>query len=83
MSLLPSDEKRLPSKYREQMVHKLFGGSLKTKYDRQGNCVCVALKGVVGKNVSCQIYEHRPKVCAQYMPGSINCTAARLVAGID
>ena len=83
VTLMPSDEKRLPAKYREQMVQKIFGGSLNTKHDKQGNCVCVALKGVVGKSVSCMIYEHRPKVCRDFTPGNVNCTAARLVAGID
>lgn len=29
---------------------------------------CVALEGVVGRGVSCQIYEQRPSVCREFEP---------------
>ncbi|MDN8032124.1 hypothetical protein QZN17_26515 [Burkholderia multivorans] len=31
---------------------------------------CVALAGKIGQRVSCLVYEHRPSVCREFMPGS-------------
>jgi len=38
-------------------------------------CVCVALRGTVGKRVSCGIYARRPHACRIFEKGSENCLA--------
>ena len=49
---------------------------------------CTALKGVVGKDVSCSIYLNRPGCCREFKPsyekGSVNerCEQARLNKGL-
>lgn len=43
---------------------------------------CVALAGEVGCNVGCSIYQHRPKACRAFVPGSALCYEAREAAGI-
>ncbi|MFP3506912.1 YkgJ family cysteine cluster protein [Burkholderia sp. SIMBA_062] len=47
-------------------------GRMKCDGDR-----CVALVGKVGEQVSCSIYEHRPGVCREFMPGSDGCHQVR------
>lgn len=56
--------------------------SLSTKYDRRGNCRCKALRGTVGRRVSCSIYDRRPRVCSRFKPGSKACLVAREESGI-
>ena len=56
---------------------------LATKEDKQGNVVCVGLRGTVGRRVSCRLYEARPEVCRKFEPGSLSCKAARAQAGLD
>jgi Fe-S-cluster containining protein len=55
---------------------------LGTKENRQGDRVCVALDGRVGKQVFCTIYEHRPSLCRQFEAGSPECFEARRAAGV-
>lgn len=43
---------------------------------------CVALKGKVGKKVSCAIYEDRPSTCREFEPGSEHCLEARRKSGM-
>jgi Fe-S-cluster containining protein len=38
---------------------------------------CAALDGVVGMDVSCRVYEKRPKICRVFPVGSKSCLAAR------
>ena len=38
---------------------------------------CIALKGEVGKQVRCTIYEDRPQVCREFEQGSAACDIAR------
>ena len=38
---------------------------------------CVALKGDIGKDVGCTIYEQRPSPCREVMPGDPQCLKAR------
>lgn len=38
---------------------------------------CAALKGKVGLNVRCGIYEQRPRACSDFDPGSPACIKAR------
>lgn len=56
---------------------------LKTKHDASGNCVCIALRGAIGKRVSCGIYDRRPHLCQRFAPGGESCKYARQIAGID
>jgi len=54
--------------------------SMKTAYDSRGNCRCKALEGVVGRRVSCGIYDRRPSVCRKFEPGTDVCDYARRLA---
>ncbi len=50
--------------------------------DRRGRCV--ALKGTVGRKVSCSIYSVRPEGCVDFEPGSERCLEIRrMVLGIN
>jgi uncharacterized protein len=42
---------------------------------------CVALEGIVGREVACSIYQNRPRACAQFISGSPLCLEARKAAG--
>ena len=44
---------------------------------RRNDVVCVAFRGTIGKKCSCTIYEHRPKVCRAFRPGSKGCKHLR------
>ena len=56
--------------------------SVKTCYDRRGNCKCVALEGELGGKVRCTVYDIRPSVCRNFKPGSAVCYEARRAAGM-
>ncbi len=43
---------------------------------------CVALRGKLGRKVSCAIYDYRPKGCRMVEPGDRRCLAARAERGI-
>jgi hypothetical protein len=43
----------------------------------QKNPRCCALKGEVGQQVSCQIYEQRSGTCREFQAGDAHCQAAR------
>jgi len=43
---------------------------------------CAALKGNIGKNTSCAIYDVRPEVCRTCMPGDAECIMARRKFGL-
>lgn len=43
---------------------------------------CVALAGAVGHRCKCKIYDRRPAVCREYVPGSPECLESRRVAGL-
>lgn len=38
---------------------------------------CTALKGVIGERVACVVYDARPEVCRECMPGDTECRIAR------
>src|SRR5690606_2173226 len=38
---------------------------------------CGALVGVVGEKVSCSIYQDRPRVCREFLPGTDDCARVR------
>ncbi len=44
---------------------------------------CVALEGTIGEQVSCRIYEQRPRICHQFEAGSDKCHALRRAYGIE
>lgn len=54
----------------------------------QKNPRCVSLDGVIGKSISCQIYENRPEPCRTFLPsyedGFVNerCEKARINKGL-
>jgi len=49
-----------------------------TKYDKDGNTVCVGLKGTLARKVSCALYENRPSVCRDSIqPGNKDCKTLR------
>jgi Fe-S-cluster containining protein len=54
---------------------------IKTHWTDNGQ-VCVLLKGQVGQNVTCSIYDKRPQACRDYAAGDERCLSARLRAGI-
>jgi Fe-S-cluster containining protein len=44
---------------------------------------CVALQGDIGHSVGCGIYEQRPQVCREVMPGDPQCLKARAAHGLS
>ena len=44
---------------------------------------CTALEGTVGENVSCGVYEERPRMCRKFEAGSDRCHAVRRAYGIE
>ena len=57
--------------------------SLKTAYDSRGNCRCIALRGTIGEQVNCSVYDLRPKVCRKFKAGSGACYMARRAVGLE
>jgi Fe-S-cluster containining protein len=43
---------------------------------------CLALRGPVGRRVSCVIYEHRPVGCRRVQPGTARCLQYRIERGV-
>src|SRR5205085_1499056 len=80
VGVTPIDVARLSPRWRER---NLARGSILTKLDGNGRCVCVALRGTVGRRASCSIYERRPEACRALSAGSEECLKARRQAGLD
>lgn len=57
------------------------GASIRTVHNENG-VVCAALRGNVGRRVSCSIYERRPEACRGFLPGSRDCLDARRNVGL-
>ena len=55
----------------------LLMGWLRTRVNRQGRNVCIALEGEVGSCVNCSIYSIRPGACRKFEAGSPACLLAR------
>jgi Fe-S-cluster containining protein len=55
---------------------------LGTKTNAQGLCVCVALRGRVGRRCACTVYRDRPHACREFRAGSAECLRARREAGV-
>jgi Fe-S-cluster containining protein len=66
------DLERLPAKY----ALKVVDGELATVRRKQG-VRCVALKGVLGETVYCDMHEQRPSACRAFEAGSGPCLDAR------
>lgn len=78
VGVTPDDIARMTRYFRDRYVAR---GSILTKLDPVGRCVCVALRGELGERVSCSIYERRPDECQRLQAGSRECLAARDQAG--
>lgn len=74
-----ADVARMTRYFRDRYVSR---GSILTKLDPVGRCVCVALRGAIGQSVSCSIYARRPDECRKLTAGSSECLAARRQAGL-
>ena len=44
---------------------------------------CTALEGTIGENVSCRVYEDRPRMCRKFESGSDRCHAVRRAYGLE
>ena len=83
--LVPADLLRLSARFvREQTVREVGAHitAIRTKRTRSGT-VCSALRGTVGRRVSCSIYANRPQVCRDAIqPGDRACLDERRRLGI-
>ncbi|MBI5480291.1 MAG: YkgJ family cysteine cluster protein [Deltaproteobacteria bacterium] len=79
VGLKAADLRRLTRAFRDRNVAR---GSLLTRLDPVGRCVCVALKGTLGRRVSCTVYPRRPRACRGLTEGSRACRKARRQAGL-
>ncbi len=66
------DAMRLSRQYRARVVD----GELAT-VPRDGGIRCVALRGTLGRRVSCRIHARRPDACRRFERGSPECHEAR------
>jgi Fe-S-cluster containining protein len=74
VQLLDFDLEVMSEEYVRKHVKKSrkHGLQLACKKNHNG-CVCVALRGTVGKRVSCSIYERRPHACRIFEKGGPAC----------
>jgi Fe-S-cluster containining protein len=84
------DVRRLRLAYTEKTVRRLvskindpFEIGVRTKTNVQGLVTCISLRGSVGKQCSCSIYDARPDACREFIPSEFACLAARKSAEID
>ena len=78
VGLKAADLRRLTAGFRDRHVAR---GSILTRLDSVGRCVCVALHGTLGRRVACRIYARRPGPCRRLTVGSRSCRKARRQAG--
>jgi Fe-S-cluster containining protein len=81
VSVSEQDYDQLTPHEQETLVHTDHVGlirrrSLRTA-SRASDCRCIALRGNVGSEVTCSIYERRPGVCRRFEPGGTACSLAR------
>ena len=74
-----ADVARMTRVWRDRYVAR---DAVLTKLDPVGHCVCVALRGAIGQQVSCSIYARRPEECRRFTAGTKECLAARRQAGL-
>lgn len=76
--------------YHEEMVPKHYTRSVRNRMGfaaweadfmramaRKPDGACAALRGKTGALCSCAIYDRRPKMCREFLPGSAECREAR------
>ena len=78
MSFYWSDGARLP----EAMTEKVTPVMACMAGTQGPSPRCVALQGRVGESVRCAVYELRPPVCRDVVPGDERCLEARRRRGI-
>lgn len=74
------DKRRLPTKYQKklQLVEPAEEGPYALGLKRFGKHEsCTALKGTLGKDISCDIYDVRPAFCRTFERGSEECHKRR------
>jgi hypothetical protein len=49
----------------------------------EGEAICAAFSGVVGRRCACSIHPDRPEECRDLEPGSLKCRMARHMAGLE
>ena len=81
IDLTDADVARLSTHYKRAHVKRRPAAALATKCTNDG-VVCVALRGYLGVNVSCAIYERRPDACRAFRPGSRTCLRLRAAVGL-
>jgi Fe-S-cluster containining protein len=59
----------------EQAVVMKQKGGARARYIGRGPCT--AFRGVIGGDCRCTIYARRPRVCADFRPGSERCLEVR------
>ena len=79
VGLTKADLLRFTPRFRDTRVGR---GHLLTKLDPAGRCVCVALRGTVGRQTFCTIHERRPDECRRFEAGTAECLRARRQADI-
>lgn len=58
--------------------HLTENGRMRCDGDR-----CTALRGIIGDEVTCIVYEDRPLVCMEFAAGSDACHAVRVHFGLE
>lgn len=85
VDLEPGDIVRLSPSWRRRHVFDDGNGvcpAIRTRSSSSG-CVCVALRGEVGRRVRCAIYARRPEACRALRPGSADCREIRRAVGLE
>lgn len=85
VGLSPGDEKIVPRRTLLRVVHDedVGGEVLERRWDAQGYLRCYALRGTIGRRVSCSIYQRRPQACREAEPGSDWCLTQRAIAQVS
>jgi uncharacterized protein len=73
------EQKKLPRRFQ----FRIIGRELQTMKKRSGHVACVALKGTVGEDVRCEMYNVRPSICEEFKVGSKACLKARQEAWVS
>lgn len=80
--VLPKDVERLPRAFRRHLV-KYFDGRLMIKATKRGGKFrCPALRGRIGRDPHCTIYNRRPFNCRYYEVDTYECNMARFEQGL-
>lgn len=81
--VVESDES-VPKKYLRSVRNVIGFASFEADYlkrMKKADGVCAALKGKIGEECTCKIYDRRPSVCREFIPGTPDCLSARSSAG--